>query len=238
VIREVTTDHIIHTIAGTGKAGFSGDSGPATRAQLNGPIDVTVGQNGGIYIVDSNNNRIREIDNGTINTIAGTGAAGFSGDNGAATSAQLNRPGGVAVDVAGNVFIADESNNRIREINNRTSIITTIGGTGSSTDSGDGTSTGVSAGINKPTRLTIDSSGNLYFSEEYGNVVREIDNTGYIYAVVGTGTCSSTTGDGGPGSQASLCAPHGVTFDKGQSQLFIADTGHYRLRKSTVASYQ
>jgi trimeric autotransporter adhesin len=119
---------IITTVAGNGTLGFSGDNGPALGAELHQPHGVAVDTAGNLYIADTFNKRIRKVSNGVITTIAGTGVAGFSGDNGPAISAQLNFPFGVAVDAAGNIYIADSNNYRIREISNK--IITTVVGNG------------------------------------------------------------------------------------------------------------
>ena len=119
---------MITTVAGNGTCGFSGDNGPATSAQLYGSHGVAVDSAGNLYIADTANNRIRKVSNGVITTVAGNGTAGFSGDNGPATSAQLTDPEGVAVDSAGNLYIADTGNNRIRKVSN--GVITTVAGNG------------------------------------------------------------------------------------------------------------
>jgi sugar lactone lactonase YvrE len=126
-IRKVTSG-VITTVAGNGTQGFSGDNGPATSAQLNGPVGIAVDFTGNLYIADTYNHRIREVSNGVIATVAGNGTPGFSGDNGPATSAQLHGPVGVAVDSAGNLYIADYGNNGIRKVSN--GVITTVAGSG------------------------------------------------------------------------------------------------------------
>jgi hypothetical protein len=113
-IRQVDTNGIITTIAGTGTAGFSGDGGPATAAMVNYPGSLVIDQNGNLYFGDPGNNRVREISQGVISTVAGTGAAGFL--DGGVTQAQFNNPFGTAMDPAGNLYIADIGNNRIRQI--------------------------------------------------------------------------------------------------------------------------
>ncbi len=136
VIREVSTTGIITMIAGTGIEGYSGDGAAATAAQLDTPTGIAVDASGNVYIADSHNHRLRKVSGGTITTIAGTGAPGYSGDNGVATAAQLSLPSAVAVDLSGNVYIADTNNQRIRKINGTT--ITTIAGDGEELYAGDG----------------------------------------------------------------------------------------------------
>jgi sugar lactone lactonase YvrE len=164
----------ITTIAGTPKTdGFGGDGGPSTSAQLNFPYGVAVDSVGNIYIADSANHRIRKVDSSggimTITTIAGTGTAGYSGDRGPATSAQLYFPTGVAVDSVGNIYIADYGNHRIRKVYSSGGImtITTIAGTGEADYSGDG-GPSTSAKLNCPSGVTVDSGGNIYIAD-YGN---------------------------------------------------------------------
>jgi secreted PhoX family phosphatase len=167
-IREITNG-IIFTIAGNGTYGSSGDNGPATSAELNQPDGVAVDSSGNIYIADLENNRLREITNGIIFTVAGNGTAGFSGDNGPATSAELNMPAGVAVDKAGNIYISDSGNNRIREITN--GIIFTEAGNGNSGFSGDN-GTAINAELNTPYGVTVDQAENLYISDSGNNRIR------------------------------------------------------------------
>ncbi len=137
-IRMVTATGVITTIAGIGTSGFSGDGGPATSAQLNGPSGIGLDSAGNLYIADETNNRIRMVTTtGVISTVAGTGTGGFSGDGGQATSAQLNFPTSVVVDTAGNLYIADSRNIRIRMVK-ATGVISTVAGTGTGGFSGDG----------------------------------------------------------------------------------------------------
>src|ERR1019366_9345320 len=158
-IRKVSNG-VITTVAGSGTAGFSGDNGPATSAQLYYPAGVAVDAAGNLYIADQYNHRIRKVSNGVITTVAGSGTAGFSGDNGPATSAQLSGPGGVAADSAGNLYIADTSNYRIRKVSN--GVITTAAGGGSGGDNGPATS----AQLNYPAGVAVDSAGNLYIADD------------------------------------------------------------------------
>jgi len=174
-IREVTTDGHIKTVAGNGQAGYSGDGGLATNAELNAPSDIAVDGKGDLFILDSGNNVVREVTtDGLIKTIAGNGTAGFSGDHGLATSAQLNFAfeGGLAVDAKGDVFIADSGNNRIREVTTN-GLIKTIAGNGTAGFRGDHGS-GTKAELNNPTGLTMDAKGDLFIADSFNNRIREI----------------------------------------------------------------
>ncbi|MEZ5672096.1 MAG: NHL repeat-containing protein [Thiotrichaceae bacterium] len=175
VIRKVDTAGIITTIAGTGQAGFSGDGGQATKAQLNHPKRVTVSSTGIIYIVDKDNHRIRQIDsNGVITTIVGNNK-GYSGDNGAATQAQLNSPSDVKIDGRGNLFIADTDNHRIRKVNAATGVITTVAGTSSGYSGDNGPAT--AAQLNYPDSVAVDINqyGDLYIADTQNHRIRKVE---------------------------------------------------------------
>jgi sugar lactone lactonase YvrE len=176
-IRKISPAGMITTVAGTGAAGFSGDGAAAINAHLNSPWSVTpVTTSNGVafYIADQSNNRIRYVDpTGSISTIAGTGTQGFTGDGGAATNAQLNVPAGVLVDVAGNIYVADSGNNRVRRINPSTGVITTIAGNSSESISGDG-GPADAAGLYGPYSFALDTKGNLYIADVFHNRIREV----------------------------------------------------------------
>jgi uncharacterized protein (TIGR03437 family) len=221
-IRKVTNG-VITTVAGNGTYGFSGDNGPATSAQLNFPSGVVVDSTGNLYIADTFNYRIRQVTNGVITTVAGGGTYGFSGDNGPATNAQLYNPYGVAVDSAGNLYIADTTNNRIRKVSN--GVITTVAGGGASLDDNGPAS---SAQLNGPTAVAVDSAGNLYIADAQNNRIRKVSN-GVIASVAGNGTIGFS-GDSGPATSAAFFYPQIVAVDSA-GNLYIADTGNNRIRK-------
>ncbi len=166
---------LISTVAGVpGVAGMTGDGGPATAAYLNGPWGLTVASSGEIYIADQNNQRVRRIDTaGVMSTVAGTGVAGYNNDGISATTAMLNAPGGVAVDAAGNVYIADSGNNRVRKINHTTGVISSIAGNIGQAFSGDGGPANA-AGLYGPYTLALDGSGNLLIADVFHNRIRRI----------------------------------------------------------------
>ncbi len=228
-IRRVSVG-IITTVAGNGTVGFGGDSGPATSAQLNLPTGITVDADGNLYIADAGSSRVYKVSNGVISTVAGNGTPGFSGDNGPATGAQLNQPQGVAVDAAGNLFIADTSNYRIREVSN--GVITTVAGTGVRGFSGDnGQATGAQLNLYE-SGLAMDSAGNLYIADTLNNRIRKVAN-GVITTVAGNGPLGlggAFGGDGGPATSAELATPLGIAVDSA-GNLYIADSVNGRVRE-------
>ena len=227
-IRKVDSTGTITTVAGTGEFGFSGDGGPATQAWVNSPDSVVVDGAGSLYISHRNNNRVRKVDStGTITTIAGTGERGFGGDGGPASQAQISSPTGVAVDGAGNLYIADSGNQRIRKVDS-TGTITTVAGTGEHGFGGDG-GPASQAQISSPTGVAVDGAGNLYIADAGNHRVRRVDSTGTITTVAGTGE-HGFGGDGGPASQAQISSPTGVAVD-GAGNLYIADAGNHRVRR-------
>jgi len=227
-IRKVDTVGTITTVAGNGTAGYSGDTGPATSANLNYPTGVFVDGAGNIFIADYYNHCIRKVDvTGIITTVAGTGTAGYSGDTGLATSANLNYPTGVFVDGAGNIFIADYYNHCIRKVD-VTGTITTVAGTGTAGYNGDDISA-TSANLYYPYGVCVDSSGNIFIADRENHRIRKVDTSGTITTVAGTGT-AGYSGDGGSATSALLNYPFGVCVDA-SGNIFIADRENHRIRK-------
>ncbi len=174
-----------------------------------------------MYIADTANHRIRKvaISTGIIKTIAGTGSATFSGDNGQATSAAIQKPSGVAIDTSGNIYITDKDNYRVRKVTVSTGIITTIAGTGSGTYSGDN-GAATSAGLKFPWGLALDTSGNVYIADQGAYRIRKVTvSSGVITTIAGAGTCTYS-GDGGDAILASLCTPSGIAVDASGIHLF------------------
>jgi sugar lactone lactonase YvrE len=224
-VRKVDRHGTITTVAGTGEAGFSGDGGPATKAQLDVPFAVAADREGNLYITDENNYRIRKVDEeGIITTFAGTGEGGYSGDGSPATSAQLRDPGGIAFDARGNLYVADYTS--VRKID-PSGTITTVAGTGELGFSGDG-------GPATEAKLTaydvaLDHKGNIYICDLENQRIRKVDRDGIIHTVAGSGK-KGYSGDGGPATKAALKDPWGVALDR-EKNVYIADHHNRVVRK-------
>lgn len=220
----------ITTIAGKGKAGFTGDGGPADSAELNEPYDIAIDNSGNIYFSDYGNFRIRKISGGTISTVAGTSTSGFSGDGGPASLAQLAGPEGIAVDDSGNVYVADLSNQRIRKIDITSGKITTVAGDGVGAFAGDG-GLATTAEINKPTGVAIDSAGDIFICDQGNQRIRKV--TGGIINTIGGNGSRGYTGDGGPATLAELNNPNNVAVDTG-GNIYVADLYNNVIRQITA----
>jgi sugar lactone lactonase YvrE len=219
-IRKVDKSGTITTIAGNGSSGYSGDGGPATSAELSYPCGVALDASGNIYIADAIDNCIRKVDvSGDITTVAGNGTMGCSGDDGPATSAELSAPAGVTVDAAGNLYIADCSNNRIRKVDKK-GFVTTIAGNGARGYSGDG-GPAIDSELNSPTGLVMDTSENIYIIDTGNNRIRKVDKKGFITTIAGNGLMDYS-GDGGPATSADLFYPYGVAVDTA-GNLFVTE---------------
>ncbi|MDD0838196.1 SMP-30/gluconolactonase/LRE family protein [Curvibacter sp. HBC61] len=215
-------------IAGAGRSGFSGDGGAATDAMLNAPRGVAVDSAGNVYIADTGNHRIRKINtSGVISTFAGTGATTFAGDGNAATAANFSGPQGVAVDGAGNVFIADTGNHRVRQVSVG-GTVTTVAGIGQSGYLGDDVAA-TTTSLSSPRGVVLDGTGAFYIVDASNQRIRKVSTAGIITTVAGTGT-AGFTGDGGAATSASLRAPAGLALD-GSGNLYISDSSNHRIRK-------
>lgn len=217
---------LITTFAGTGGTGFAGDNGPATAAVFNRPVYVHTDGRGNFYVADENNHRIRRIDaSGVITTFAGNGAAGFSGDGGPAANASLNGPTGVCSDAAGNVFINDTLNHRIRRVDPN-GVISTFAGNGNAASTADGPAATVATWL--PIRCAVDANAAVVFAEQGGHKVRRVSG-GVITTLAGTGA-RGFSGDSGPATAAQLDNPTAVAIDY-QGNIFVSDQFNQRIRR-------
>jgi uncharacterized protein (TIGR03437 family) len=214
-IRRVDKNGIITTIAGqTGAAGFAGDGGPATKALLGNPSGLAIDKSGNLYIADGGNSRVRMIDTtGTISTIAGNGTFGLTGDGGAAAKATLNYPLDLAVDAAGNLYIADTYNGAVRKIS-LSGIISTV-----------------AAQLSQPRGVAVDASGNVYVADSFHERILRIDSNGNMTRVAGTGQ-AGFSGDGSAATAAMFSTPNGVAVDS-SGAVYVADGDNNRIRRFT-----
>jgi sugar lactone lactonase YvrE len=223
----LAADGVMTTVAGTGAPGFDGDGGAAERARLHDPAAVAVGATGDLYIADRLNHRIRRVStSGVIMTIAGTGVAGYGGDNGPALQALLQHPTGLALDAQGVLYIADAGNNRLRIIS-PVGIITTLAGTGTEGYNGENVAA-LQAWLAGPAGLTIEANGGVAFAEPGNNRVRRVTPDGRVQTIAGNGQFGSV-GEGVPGPTARLASPQGVAVDA--AGVLIADTLSSRIRR-------
>jgi hypothetical protein len=225
----------IYNVAGTGTAGYTGNGGLALSAQLTGPRGIALDSAGNLYIADTGNSAIREVlAGGAIVTVAGTGIQGYNGDNIAATSAELYSPMGVTLDAAGNLYIADRDNNRIRRVNAATGIISTVVGNGTAcaTDPvscGDG-GQATSAELLYPRGVAVDGAGNLYIADWADCVIRKVSaSTGVITTVTGN-WYGTYNGDYIPAPSAGIYSPSGLALDA-KGDMYIADSGDALIRE-------
>jgi len=238
-VRRVSTAGVISTVAGNGGANSGGDGGPATAAGLNNPISVAVDATGNIFIAESSGHRVRRVSvTGTISTFAGSGIAGSTGGGGTATLARLNEPYGVAVDPAGNVFVAEMAGQRIRKIA-PDGMISTVAGTGVAGFSGDG-ALATAAQLRNPMSVTLDSAGDPVIADSDNYRLRRVLSDGTIVTIAGDGrneggwNCclAGFSGDGGTATQAQLWSPRAIALDP-SGNLYIADELNHRVRRVT-----
>jgi uncharacterized protein (TIGR03437 family) len=228
-IRKVATDGSISTVVGNGTGGYTGDGGSPTSATLSDPQSVAVDSSGNIYIADTNNNVVRKVSGGKIATVVGSvnSGPGYSGDGGQGNVAQLFHPSALALDSAGNLFIADTSNDVIRKFNPASGIITTVAGLGSAGFAGDG-GLAARAQFDNPSGLAFDSSGNLLIADTTNNRIRMMATNLTMSTIAGSSS-GGFAGDGGAANKARLNSPKGVGLDAA-GNIFIADTFNNRIR--------
>jgi len=234
VIRRIAPDGIITTVAGTGKRGYSGDGGPPLQATVNEPYEIRFDKTGKLLWVEMKNHLVRRMDAGTktISTVAGTGRAGFSGDGGPATNAQLNQPHSIQLDSEGHLYICDIANHRIRKVDAKTGIITTFAGTGSKAAAPDGAPISGTP-LNGPRAIDFDRNGDLWLALREGNAVYRLDRkAGVIRHVAGTGK-QGFAGNGGPAKEATLSGPKGLSIGP-DGNVYLADTESHSIRMIDV----
>jgi DNA-binding beta-propeller fold protein YncE len=222
---------LIFTVVGTGEASYTGDGGVARDAGLNQPFDVALDQQGHLYFSEADNHCVRRVEghSGIITTVAGTGQAGYSGDGGPATQAQLNSPYGIALDAANNLYIVDRLNACIRLVEAATGIIRTIAGTGQAGYSGDG-GPALQAQMQEPNDIVLDGKGRAFIADVRDHRVRVVDlASGNIRTFAGTGEGGSA-GDGGPASRAALLGPRALAFGP-MGDLYICLRNDHKVRQ-------
>ncbi len=240
LIREVNAGGDVNTVAGTilpcpHGQDVCGDGGPVSGASFDLPRSMAFDTAGDLVIFDTNDSRVRQVKNGTINTIAGTGTYGFSGDGGAATQAEFSYPWAGGYDGAGNLYILDAYNNRVRKIDATSGIVTTVVGSGA-TGCGNGGYSGdngpaTSATLNCPLGLDVDAAGDLFISDYFNFVIRKVDaKTQIITTIAGTPGTPGYSGDGGPATAATIAYADRVSVNAA-GNLFISDSGNNVIRR-------
>ena len=230
VVRKVSRDGTITTVAGNGKRGYSGDGQKATEASLNEPYELRFDRQGNLYIVERMNHVVRFVDarTGLIRTVAGTGKAGFSGDGGPAVSASLHEPHSIQLDGKGNLYICDIRNHRIRRVNLKSGVITTFAGTGERAPTPDGARI-AGTPLNGPRAMDFDKRGNLWLALREGNAVYKLDlKRGRLHHIAGTGA-QGFSGNGGPAKLATLSGPKGLSVGP-NGNIYLTDTESHSIR--------
>lgn len=231
VIRVVNAAGKIQNYAGNAISGYSGDGDTAHLASLKLPQAIALDASGNLYIADGGNNVIRKVGaDRIISTVAGNGALGDGGDGGQATDAKLSTPSGIAVNAAGDIYIADIFNNRVRKVDAVSGIITTIAGNGMTGNSGNG-GPATAAYLNYPSSVSLDMLGNVYLTDAGNSNVRMINTSGIISNIAGSST-SGYAGDGDLAVNAKLSSPRSVFVD-GWGRIYIVDMGNHVIRKLT-----
>jgi streptogramin lyase len=234
VIRRISREGIITTVAGSGHKGYSGDGGAATKAELNEPYEIRFDRTGNMFFVERLNHVVRRVDAKTqaISTVAGTGKAGFGGDGGPATKAEFKEPHSIQFDAAGDLYICDIGNHRIRKVDMKTGTISTFAGTDAKTRTPDGARI-AGTPLNGPRAIDFDRDGNLWLALREGNAVFKLDlRAGIIHHAAGTGK-SGFTGNGGPAKEAALSGPKGIAVAP-DGNVYLADTESHSIRMIDV----
>jgi sugar lactone lactonase YvrE len=229
-VRKIGRDGFVTTVAGTGQEGSSGDQGPAVRAELNGPHSLAVAKNGDIFIADTWNNRVRKVDaqTGVITNFAGTGRKGFSGDGGPAAQAEFGGIYCLALDETNQTLaLADLDNRRIRQIDLKTGLVSTMAGNGKKGVPADGDDAR-SAPLVDPRAVALDVHGNVFILERSGHALRVVDRSGKIRSLAGTGQ-PGDSGDGGDARRGKLNGPKHLCVSP-RGSVLIADTENHRIR--------
>jgi NHL repeat len=246
VVREITADGIIRRIAGTGAAGL-GKGASAAHSALDHPEDVAVDAQGEVFIADTFNNRVVKVTpKGKVTTVAGTGAAGYSGDGGRAASARLSEPAGLALDARGNLYIADSANNVIRRVDAATGVITTVAGDFAADQASDGLGgfagdggPAASARLNDPQGIAVDGAGDLFIADTFNNAVREVTPAGVITTVVNAAPAAGGSPPAGGETNgvaptaSKLNTPYAVAVDPSTNALYVADTHNSKIAQVT-----
>ena len=222
--------HTVRTIAGDGQRAYAGDGGPAISASLNMPHEIAFDASGHLYIAERDNHVVRKVDGstGVISTLAGTGVAGFSGDQGPASKAQLRQPHSIATESADRLLICDTGNHRIRAVDLRTGVIETTGGTGERLPTPDGAPL-KGTPLNGPRTMAIDRDGTIFLALREGNALYRIAPAARtLHHIAGTGE-QGWSGDGGPARLAKLAGPKGLAL--GGRNLYVADTESHIIRR-------
>ena len=224
----------VTTLAGNGTRGYAdGTGGPTGTAKFNGPMGVAVDAAGNVFVAELYNNRIRKVDpSGNVTTLAGNGTQGYADGTGGPTgTAEFDRPGGVAVDAAGNVYVADTYNNCIRKVDPSGNVTTLAGNGTAGYADGTGGPTGT-AEFNNPGGVAVDAAGNVYVADYGNNRIRKVDPSGNVTTLAGNGTPAYADGTGGPTGTAEFWGPAGVAVDTA-GNVFVADGTNNRIRKIT-----
>ena len=235
VIRKVSTAGTISRVVGSGMAGYSGDGGPAADAKLNEPYEVRFDKKGNMFWVERASHVVRRLDarDQTVSTVAGTGKEGFSGDGGPGVKAALSQPHSIQFDPAGDLYVCDIGNHRVRRVDMKTGIITTFAGTGEQAPTPDGSSI-EGTPLNAPRAVDFDREGNMWLALREGNAVYRLDpKSRTIHHIAGTGK-KGFTGNGGPARQATLSGPKGLSIAP-DGNVYLADTESNSIRMIDLA---